>query len=114
MAHNRLAHNCVRFLCLLPWRHGPTNPPPLPVPAVASQEDRPVSSVWYVERDSEPVGPMSAAQLKRLADDGKLKPTDRVRRDEGAWVAASTVKGLFSPAPSQPGAAVPAPVRPSP
>jgi hypothetical protein len=73
-----------------------------------------VATAWYVERAGEqPVGPLSAAQLKRLADEGKLKPTDRVRRDEGAWVAASSVKGLFTPAASQP-APPPEPLPPEP
>lgn len=58
-----------------------------------------MATAWYVERAGEqPVGPLSASQLKRLADDGKLKPTDRVRKDDGAWVAAASVKGLFSAA----------------
>jgi len=30
-----------------------------------------------------------------MADEGRLKPTDRVSKDEGAWIVASAVKGLF-------------------
>ena len=36
-------------------------------------------------------------RLKALADAGKITPTTSVRRDDGAWLPASRVQGLFAP-----------------
>ena len=49
---------------------------------------------------------MDAAELKALATSGRLKPDDKVRRDDmNKWHLARQVKGLF--APSQPQNSVP-------
>ena len=56
---------------------------------------------WYYADDSEAQqGPVSAAELKRLALAGRLKPEHEVWR-EGMdnWAAAGTIKGLL-PGPS--------------
>jgi hypothetical protein len=52
---------------------------------------------WYYAKEGRQHGPISAAQLKQLAQSGELQPDDLVF-GEGAkdWVAASTVRGLFS------------------
>lgn len=52
---------------------------------------------WTVKRGQKEHGPLSSQQLRKLANSGKLKPADLVRRDEtGKWKEASDVAGLFS------------------
>jgi len=63
-------------------------------------------SKWYYHHDGQTGGPVSVAQLRQLAADGLLLPTDRVRkRDMDHWVKARAVKGLFTPAELPPPAA---------
>jgi hypothetical protein len=77
-----------------------------------------MASDYYFTKDGKQYGPVSAVQLRKLADTGRLQPTDKVRKEGmDGWVAAAIVKGLFptpppppnapnvSPAPSQPAAA---------
>jgi len=51
---------------------------------------------WYWMKDGQKRGPVDTPELKRLADTGEMKPSDRIWR-EGlpAWVPASRAKGLF-------------------
>lgn len=69
---------------------------------------------WHYSVQGNRSGPVGAAELKRLADSGRLSPADLVWK-EGLqnWVPASNVKGLFPnrPAgpPPLPGGGVPAP-----
>jgi hypothetical protein len=64
---------------------------------------------WFVMHGGKPHGPFSSANLKKLADDGKITPTTSVRRgNDSAWVPASRVQGLFSAAASPPNPAKPA------
>jgi GYF domain 2 len=59
-----------------------------------------MASDYYFTKDGKQYGPVSALQLRRLADTGRLQPTDRVREDgTDGWVAAAIVKGLFPTAP---------------
>ena len=52
---------------------------------------------WYVRQRGKSLGPFSPAQLRRLATVGQLKPEMAVRKGEqGRWVAARKVKGLFA------------------
>lgn len=53
---------------------------------------------WYYARNDEPFGPVSATELKQLADSGQLAPDDLLWR-EGmeAWTTAVNLRGLFSP-----------------
>ena len=52
---------------------------------------------WYFVRDGNRVGPLTAQELKGLADSYQLAPTDLVsKKGLGKWVPASTVKGLFN------------------
>lgn len=58
---------------------------------------------WHYSIKGAKAGPVSSAEIKRLADSGELAPTDLIWK-EGLpnWVAASSIKGLFSattPAP---------------
>jgi hypothetical protein len=66
---------------------------------------------WYYARDNKQMGPVSAAELKRLASVGSLVPDDLVWR-EGmtAWAPARNVRGLFDE--EGPTAAAPAVDRP--
>ena len=53
-------------------------------------------SEWYCKVMGEELGPMSSAELKRMADQGQLTPQDFVRREpDDNWSSASRVKGLF-------------------
>lgn len=62
-----------------------------------------MSDAWYVGRGGQRRGPVSWADLQGLAAGGKILPTDLVWREGMAdWVAASTIAGLFAPAPSVP------------
>lgn len=51
---------------------------------------------WYYARDDQPMGPVSAAELKQLVEAGELKPDDLLWR-EGmeAWTTAVNLRGLF-------------------
>ena len=56
---------------------------------------------WYFKISGEEVGPLSARQLRVMAEQGKLTPTDEIRQGiGGAWVAAGRIKGLFSEKPA--------------
>ncbi|MCE5266334.1 MAG: DUF4339 domain-containing protein [Planctomycetaceae bacterium] len=51
---------------------------------------------WYYARDNKQMGPVPAAELKRLATAGELRPDDLVWREGmGEWAAARNVRGLF-------------------
>jgi len=52
---------------------------------------------WYVKRGDKKYGPFTSAQLKRLANEGKVSPSTEVRLGENSdWSQASRVKGLFA------------------
>lgn len=55
---------------------------------------------WYYSRDGARIGPLSAIELKRAADNGHITRADWVWK-EGLpkWVPAARVKGLFPDAP---------------
>jgi len=76
-----------------------------------------MANAWYVQHAGKQHGPFTPAQLKSLATDNKITPTTLVRLGEqGNWVPAARVQGLFAaspPAPSgAPGAAKPPPGSP--
>lgn len=60
-----------------------------------------MASAWYCIIDGTEYGPLSGTDLKRMAEQGKLRITDRIKNTPtGKWVAASSVKGLvFKKAP---------------
>lgn len=61
-----------------------------------------MSGAWYYKLMGDDIGPLSGADLRRHALDGKLTPDAYVRRgDSDRWVSADKVKGLFDP-PSSP------------
>jgi len=70
---------------------------------------------WYYAQDDKQIGPVSASEMKRLADAGILKPDDLVWREGmGEWIPASNVKGLFDEEIPVPPKSVPAPPKVSP
>ena len=68
-----------------------------------------MSQEWYYSVDGDRQGPTSAAELKKLADAGTLKPTDLVWKDGMAdWAPAKSIKGLFAASSASGAAAKPA------
>jgi hypothetical protein len=79
---------------------------------------------WWYARDDEQLGPLTPADLRRLASGGGLAPTDLVWREGmSEWAPAARIKGLFpetrDPAddappqaspPAEPGSALAPPV----
>lgn len=56
-------------------------------------------SAWYVRKASKTYGPFSSEQLRKLAKDKKIQQETPVRLgEEGKWVVAQKVKGLFDAA----------------
>lgn len=54
---------------------------------------------WYVQQNGKVIGPTSSMQLRKLARSGKVTKQSKVRLgEEGNWVGASSVKGLWTQA----------------
>jgi hypothetical protein len=52
--------------------------------------------MWYYTTEGKQMDPVSIRELRRLVEDGLLKPTDMVWKDGMArWIRASSVKELF-------------------
>ncbi len=52
---------------------------------------------WYYARNDQQFGPVSAAELKQLADAGRLAPDDLLWREGmDAWSTAINLRGLFT------------------
>lgn len=67
---------------------------------------------WYYSKNDEKVGPIASADLKQLAADGTISPTDLVwKQDWPEWKPASSIKGLFGASSA---AATPPPTRKAP
>jgi hypothetical protein len=69
---------------------------------------------WYIQHAGKQYGPLTAANLKKLAAEGKITPATQVRSGTaGNWVAAGRVQGLFAaqtaaaPAATKPASAPP-------
>lgn len=55
---------------------------------------------WYVEREGKRHGPYTDGDLKRLAIDGRIQPTDHVwKNGMQEWRSAGDVRGLFTGPP---------------
>lgn len=51
---------------------------------------------WYYARDEKQFGPVSAMELKQLADSGQIAPDDLLWREGmDAWTTAVNLRGLF-------------------
>lgn len=61
---------------------------------------------WYYARNDQQFGPVSASELKQLADAGRLSPDDLLWR-EGmeSWATAINLRGLFTADATAPAAA---------
>lgn len=54
-------------------------------------------SGWYYQIMGEEIGPLDANRMRQLAHEGTIAPDTPVRKgDNGRWVMATSVKGLFS------------------
>jgi hypothetical protein len=52
---------------------------------------------WYYARDNQQFGPVSATELRQLADAGGLAPDDLLWREGmDAWATAINLRGLFA------------------
>ncbi|MCL4206797.1 MAG: DUF4339 domain-containing protein [Pirellulaceae bacterium] len=71
---------------------------------------------WYCAIDGQECGPFSTDQLRALAQQGQLRPSDHIRRaDSDSWTPAAKVRGLFESASKpQAKAAVPPIAGPAP
>jgi hypothetical protein len=69
-----------------------------------------MANAWYYLKDKKTLGPVGATELKRLASDGTLLPSDLIRKDGMKdWARASSAKGLFDTATSPQPVSPPAP-----
>lgn len=56
-----------------------------------------MSAEWFCDFAGSELGPLSFQQLKVMAEQGRLRPQDKLKRGrDGKWVAAARVDGLFS------------------
>src|SRR5688572_19619232 len=74
-----------------------------------------MATEWYYTINGQQApAPVSAAQLKQLAQGNQLQPTDLVWQEGMAtWMPASSVKGLFA-GPARPGVEQPVISEPAP
>lgn len=55
-----------------------------------------MGQAWYLKHNGKTAGPVTSSQLKQLAAQDKITPQTRLRTgDDGDWIRASKVKGLF-------------------
>lgn len=60
-----------------------------------------MASSWFIRGNGKVYGPLDSAQLKQLVSQGKIDQTTEVAQNQnGPWVVASKVKGLFVQPPS--------------
>jgi Zn-dependent protease with chaperone function len=57
-----------------------------------------MSSEWYLMSEGVVKGPLSAPQLRAMAQAGQIGQEDRIRKGDGPWAPANRVKGLFDDA----------------
>jgi hypothetical protein len=86
-------------------------------PPVSAGPDEDISrepSRYFVARDGRQRGPFHARRLKRLADTGRLRPTDLLwKRGMPTWMPAARLRNLFpeeAPGAAAPPASAPAPL----
>lgn len=56
-----------------------------------------MADAWYISNSGSVEGPLSAAELRDRAANGRLRPTDSVSADRVKWVPANSVAGLAFP-----------------
>jgi hypothetical protein len=74
-----------------------------------------MADAWYCRIDNQEVGPCSPQELAAMAQSGRLKPIDFVRKGVGgSWVSAGSVQGLSFGGAIPGGPAITAPSPPPP
>ncbi len=69
-----------------------------------------MSTQWYYAINGERGGPISAGELKALADQGRLRPDDLIWKEGmSEWRPARVAKGLFPARPASPSSPSPPP-----
>ena len=53
-----------------------------------------MEKIWYARVMGEEIGPMSDAELRSMAGQGRLSPSDEVRKGSSPWMPASDVRGV--------------------
>lgn len=67
------------------------------VPAPKPAAEKPKSDKGFrYKRDGQELGPVSYDEIRRLADDGKVRATDPVSEDGGPWKPAGRHRGVFA------------------
>jgi len=62
-----------------------------------------MASIWFVRGGGKVYGPLNSSKLKQLVADGKIDQTTKVAQNQnGPWVPAGKVKGLFEAPPVTP------------
>lgn len=61
------------------------------VQTVNQDTDRSHDRIWFVRRDGQVKGPFPSGKLRRLLDDGVLRPEDEVSDDRKAWRPVASV-----------------------
>ena len=84
-AHHALAriNEAYEFLC----DEKSTSAPPT--------RSKPPATEWHYAKNGEQLGPVSSSQLRRMAENGELQPSDLIWREGlAAWIPASKLAGL--------------------
>ncbi len=56
-----------------------------------------MANEWFIQHGDKQYGPLTSAQLKKLAGEKKIHPSTQVRLGQsGSWVPATRVQGLFA------------------
>ena len=71
-----------------------------------------MSQQWYCKVEGKEYGPIAGNVVQEWALDGRLSPTDSVRKEGGQWVAAKEIKGLNWPPVAEPVSSSPPPSLP--
>jgi hypothetical protein len=56
------------------------------------------NSNWFYQLDGESLGPFTVKELKARADKGTINRTTPVCSDDGIWIEAGKLHGVFPPA----------------
>ncbi len=52
-------------------------------------------SDWYIKRGDRVIGPVSVERLEHMANEGRVRPDDLVRKDDGPYRNADQYRGLI-------------------
>lgn len=66
-----------------------------------------MAAAWYYSKNGQKIGPVDEAEIRRLAQTGRLAPADLVwRTGEANWAQAASIPGLFPGPPPLPSVSV--------